>query len=84
MNGVLGSSLDALPMLPSVTKPSMPILARVRTPREVDRMAYTTAARLGGIGGILGLVWVLAVSALMLVSRAGRNRVGPTRPGGVA
>src|ERR671920_317652 len=36
------------------------------------------------LGGILGLVWVLAVSALMLVSRAGRNRVGPTRPGGVA
>ena len=36
------------------------------------------------LGGILGLVWVLAVSALMLVSRAGRSRVGPTRPGGVA
>jgi hypothetical protein len=43
-------------MLPSVTKPSMPILTRVRTPREVDRMAYTTAARLGGIGGILFVV----------------------------
>ena len=56
MNGVLGNSLDALPMLPSVTKPSMPILTRVRTPREVDRMAYTTAARLGGIGGILFVV----------------------------
>ena len=36
------------------------------------------------LGGIVGLVWVLAVSALMLVSRAGRSRVGPTRPGGVA
>ncbi len=36
------------------------------------------------LGGILGLVWVLAVSALMLVGRAGRRRVGPTRPGGVA
>ena len=36
------------------------------------------------LGGILGLVWVLAVSALMLVSRAGRSRVGPTRPGGAA
>ena len=36
------------------------------------------------LGGILGLVWVLAVSALMLVGRAGRSRVGPTRPGGVA
>jgi hypothetical protein len=43
-------------MLPNVTKPSMPILTRVRTPREVDRMAYTTAARLGGIGGILFVV----------------------------
>ena len=36
------------------------------------------------LGGILGLVWVLAVSALMLVGRAGGSRVGPTRPGGVA
>ena len=36
------------------------------------------------LGGILGLVWVLAVSALMLVGRAGRSRVGPRRPGGVA
>jgi hypothetical protein len=36
------------------------------------------------LGGILGLVWVLAVSVLMLVGRAGRTRVGPTRPGGVA
>lgn len=36
------------------------------------------------LGGILGLVWVLAVSALMLVGRAGRSRGGPRRPGGVA
>ena len=36
------------------------------------------------LGGILGLVWVLAVSALMLVGRARGSRVGPTRPGGVA
>jgi hypothetical protein len=36
------------------------------------------------LGGIVGLVWVLAVSALMLVGRAGRRRVGATRPGGVA
>jgi hypothetical protein len=36
------------------------------------------------LGGILGLVWVLAVSAVMLVGQAGRRRVGPTRPGGVA
>jgi hypothetical protein len=36
------------------------------------------------LGGIVGLVWVLLVSVLMLVGRAGRTRVGPTRPGGVA
>jgi hypothetical protein len=36
------------------------------------------------LGGIVGLVWVLAVSVLMLVGRAGRTRVGPRRPGGVA
>ncbi len=36
------------------------------------------------LGGIVGLVWVLVVSVLMLVGRAGRTRVGPTRPGGVA
>jgi hypothetical protein len=37
------------------------------------------------LGGILGLVWVLLVSALMLVGRAGRRSgVGSTRPGGVA
>jgi hypothetical protein len=36
------------------------------------------------LGGIVGLVWVLAVSVLMLVGRAGRTRVGPTRSGGVA
>jgi hypothetical protein len=36
------------------------------------------------LGGIVGLVWVLLVSALMLVGRAGRGRVGPRRPGGVA
>jgi len=36
------------------------------------------------LGGILGLVWVLAVSALMIVGRAGRSRGGPRRPGGVA
>jgi hypothetical protein len=36
------------------------------------------------LGGILGLVWVLAVSALMLVGREGRSRVDPARPGGVA
>jgi hypothetical protein len=36
------------------------------------------------LGGIVGLVWVLAVSALMLVGRAGRSRGDPTRPGGVA
>ena len=37
------------------------------------------------LGGILGLVWVLLVSALMLVGRAGRRSgVGSTRPGSVA
>jgi hypothetical protein len=37
------------------------------------------------LGGILGLVWVLLVSALLLVGRAGRRSgVGSTRPGGVA
>jgi hypothetical protein len=36
------------------------------------------------LGGIVGLVWVLLVSALMLVGRAGRGRVGLRRPGGVA
>jgi hypothetical protein len=36
------------------------------------------------LGGIVGLVWVLVVSVLMLVGRAGRTRVGPTRPGSVA
>jgi hypothetical protein len=36
------------------------------------------------LGGIVGLVWVLLVSALMLVGRAGRSRGGPRRPGGVA
>src|SRR5919112_5662075 len=36
------------------------------------------------LGGIVGLVWVLLVSVLMLVGRAGRTRGGPRRPGGVA
>jgi hypothetical protein len=36
------------------------------------------------LGGVVGLVWVLAVSVLMLVGRAGRTRVGPRRPGRVA
>jgi hypothetical protein len=33
------------------------------------------------LGGILGLVWVLAVSALMLLGLPGRGGVGPTRLG---
>jgi hypothetical protein len=36
------------------------------------------------LGGIVGLVWVLLVSVLMLVGRVGRSRGGPRRPGGVA
>jgi hypothetical protein len=36
------------------------------------------------LGGILGLVWVLAVSALMLVGRAGRSRGSPRRRGVIA
>jgi hypothetical protein len=35
------------------------------------------------MGGILGLLWVLAVSALMLVGRARRSPAGPRRPGRV-
>lgn len=56
-------------------------------------MAHGTAARLGWIsgilfallrfliplGGILGLVWVLVVSALLLIGSGGRSARGDSR-----
>jgi hypothetical protein len=68
---------------------SMVVLATGVMPRWVALVGFLAALLallrfLIPLGGIVGLVWVLVVSALMLGGRAGRSRGGPTRPGGVA
>jgi hypothetical protein len=68
---------------------SMVVLATGVMPRWVALVGFLAALLallrfLIPLGGIVGVVWVLVVSALMLVGQAGRSRGRPTRPGGVA
>ena len=68
---------------------SVVVLGRGVMPRWLALVGFVAALLallrfLIPLGGIVGLVWVLLVSVLMLVGRAGRTRVGPRRPGGVA